>query len=69
MTYRVADFAGNEAEPVTRSVRVTPAAGSGGGGGGAAGPVELLLLALVLIVAGRRRRRTGTLAGTADGRR
>jgi hypothetical protein len=69
VTYRVADFAGNEAEPVTRSVRVTPAAGSGGGGGGAAGAVELLLLMLMLIAAGRRQRRTGTLADTADGRR
>ena len=69
VTYRVADFAGNEAEPVTRSVRVTPAAGSGGGGGGAAGPVELLLLVFVLIAAGRGQRRAGTLAGTAHGRR
>ena len=34
VTYNVTDFAGNSASPITRTVNVTPAAGTGGGGGG-----------------------------------
>jgi hypothetical protein len=64
VTYRVKDFAGNPAEPVTRKVQVTPAAGTGGGGGGSMAWFELLLLFAGLI-AGRRARRTGTLGPLA----
>ena len=37
LTYSVSDAAGNEAAPVSRTVRVAPAEGTGGGGGGAMG--------------------------------
>jgi hypothetical protein len=53
VTYNVTDFAGNKAQPVTRTVNVTPAAGTGGGGGGLVGPWTLLIL--LLAIAGRRR--------------
>ena len=46
VTYNVADRAGNDAAPITRTVSVNPAAGSGGGGGGT---VDLLLLIMTLI--------------------
>jgi hypothetical protein len=53
VTYNVIDAAGNSATPITRTVNVTPAAGSGGGGGGGGtlGPLLLLLLAAYLIAA------------------
>gem|GEM_PF-1886711 len=56
VTYNVSDFAGNAAEPITRSVRVNPATGAGGGGGGSlsAGLVALLL---GMLIAGARYRR------------
>ena len=44
VTYNVADVAGNNAAPITRTVRITPAAGTGGGGGGAMGLVFFFLL-------------------------
>jgi hypothetical protein len=64
ITYRVADFAGNQAQPVSRNVRVVPAAGTGGGGGGSVSGFELLLL-LTALMAGRRARRAGKLAWRA----
>ncbi|MCJ7592001.1 MAG: DUF5011 domain-containing protein, partial [Woeseiaceae bacterium] len=48
VTYNVTDRAGNKATPITRSVKVTPAAGGGGGGGGATG---LLWLSMLMFVA------------------
>jgi hypothetical protein len=51
VTYNVTDFAGNRAQPVTRTVNVTPAAGTGGGGGGLIGPWAVLIL--LLTIAGR----------------
>ncbi|MCG8370820.1 MAG: FG-GAP-like repeat-containing protein, partial [Proteobacteria bacterium] len=45
VTYNVTDRAGNEATPISRTVRVNPAAGTGGGGGGALG---FALLAMML---------------------
>ena len=48
VTYNATDFAGNAADPVSRTVNVTPAAGRGGGGGGALGIWLLLLLATFL---------------------
>jgi len=44
VTYNVTDLAGNDAAPITRTVRVTPAAGAGGGGGGATSAVWFFLL-------------------------
>lgn len=44
LTYNVADRAGNNATPITRTVTVTTAAGTGGGGGGALSSLALLLL-------------------------
>lgn len=51
VTYNVSDSAGNAAQPITRTVTVTPAAGTGGGGGGAAAPFGLLLLILACLMA------------------
>ncbi len=48
VTYNVSDFAGNAATPITRTVNVTPAAGTGGGGGGAMAYWMLMLLTSVL---------------------
>jgi hypothetical protein len=48
VTYIVADVAGNNAAPVTRTVRVTPAVGTGGGGGGA---ISLVLFFLLMFAA------------------
>jgi hypothetical protein len=59
VTYNVTDFAGNDAQPVSRTVNVTPAAGTGGGGGGGIGPWVLVLL--LLTYTGRRRVRTRTI--------
>jgi hypothetical protein len=50
ITYNVADVAGNDAAPITRTVRVTPAAGSGGGGGGATSAVLLFLLMFAAVL-------------------
>jgi hypothetical protein len=44
VTYNVADRAGNGATAITRTVTVTPAAGTGGGGGGAISSILLFLL-------------------------
>ncbi len=44
VTYSVTDTAGNSASPISRTVRVAPAAGTGGGGGGSIGLGFLLLL-------------------------
>ena len=60
VTYNVTDRAGNPADPITRAVQVTPAAGTGGGGGGASGPWLLILLAGAM-VAGRATSRRGTI--------
>lgn len=70
LTYTVRDSAGNEADPVTRTVNVAPAAGTGGGGGGGSAGLELVLLGLLLI--GReglraRRRRANMDAGQDGG--
>jgi hypothetical protein len=59
VTYNVTDFAGNNAPPVSRTVNVTPAAGTGGGGGGGVGPWMLVLL--LLTYTGRRQVRTRTI--------
>lgn len=56
VVYTVTDKAGNAADPVSRTVRVTPAEGGGGGGGGAFGPLSLMLVPGLWAV-GRRRRR------------
>ena len=58
ITYSVSDNAGNDAQPMTRKVTVTPAAGTGGGGGGAFG-LETILLLLFLFagIAHSRRER------------
>jgi hypothetical protein len=45
--YDVVDLAGNRASQITRSVTVTPAAGTGGGGGGSTSPLLLILLIFV----------------------
>jgi hypothetical protein len=58
VVYTVTDKAGNAADPVSRTVRVTPAEGGGGGGGGAVGPLSLLLMPGLWAV-GRRRPRKG----------
>jgi hypothetical protein len=47
VTYNVIDRAGNNAASITRTVTVSPAAGTGGGGGGAIGWMLLLLLIFV----------------------
>ena len=61
MTYSVSDRAGNAAQPVSRTVRVAPAAGTGGGGGGAAGIwLGLLMAAAGLIMGGCGRQRKTT---------
>ena len=61
VTYNATDFAGNAADPVSRSVTVTAASGrGGGGGGGAVGYFALALLLaahLVLLLHSRRRER------------
>ncbi len=49
VTYNVADFAGNPAAPIARTVTVRPSSGSGGGGGGAVGLPLMLLLSLILL--------------------
>jgi hypothetical protein len=51
VSYDVTDFAGNAAATVTRTVNVTPAAGSGGGGGGALSYWTALVLLGLLVVA------------------
>lgn len=48
VTYNVADFAGNQADPLTRTVQVEPAAGSGGGGGALSNMLLMLLLLTLL---------------------
>ncbi len=45
LTYAVSDFAGNPADPISRTVSVSPATGRGGGGG-ALSLLSILLLAL-----------------------
>ena len=45
LTYAVSDFAGNPADPITRTVSVAPATGRGGGGG-ALSLFSILFLAL-----------------------
>ena len=50
VTYNVADMAGNQAEPVVRTVRVEPAAGGGGGGGASLYLLLAVLLSRVLYV-------------------
>jgi hypothetical protein len=45
VTYNVTDSSGNSATQITRTVSVTPAAGTGGGGGGAVSLLLLLVLA------------------------
>jgi hypothetical protein len=51
VTYNVSDFAGNSATPITRTVNVTPAAGTGGGGGGGGGAASPYLLLLLMFAA------------------
>jgi hypothetical protein len=57
VTYDVMDFAGNSAEPITRTVNITAAAGRGGGGGGAIAPLTVPFALAVLIAALCRRHR------------
>ena len=49
LTYNVADFAGNQATQVVRTVSVTPAIGTGGGGGGSLSLALLVALLGVLV--------------------
>ena len=58
VVYTVKDKAGNAADPVSRTVRVTPAEGGGGGGGGAFGPLSLLFLPGLWVIHRRRSRRS-----------
>jgi hypothetical protein len=44
LTYQVADRAGNDATSITRTVTISPAAGTGGGGGGTISSMLLILL-------------------------
>jgi hypothetical protein len=46
ITYNVVDRAGNNAASITRTVTISPAAGTGGGGGGATSWILLFLLIL-----------------------
>jgi hypothetical protein len=60
ITYNVSDFAGNAADPITRTVNVIPSAGSGGSGGGGAVNLWLVLIGSLLVISfpmlrGRRR--------------
>ncbi len=66
VTYNVADLAGNEAEPITRTVRITPAAGTGGGGGGATSAVLFFLLMFAAAVTAYHAKRAII---TADGQK
>ncbi len=50
VNYNVADSAGNNAAPITRTVNITPAAGTGGGGGGTTGSLALLWLFLAALL-------------------
>ena len=61
VTYNVTDFAGNTATQITRSVDVTPAAGTGGGGGGSISALALMWLLLSLLVADRIRAKRSAL--------
>ena len=55
VTYDVMDFAGNSAEPITRTVIITAATGRGGGGGGAIAPLTVPFALIVFIAALWRR--------------
>jgi len=57
VTYTAVDSAGNEAVPVTRTVRVQARAAEGGGGGGSVGAAWLALLAGAAVWARAARRR------------
>jgi hypothetical protein len=66
VTYNVSDLAGNAADPISRTVTVTPATGAGGGGGGALAFRTLMFLAWLAAAAAwrrqeRLRRRLATL--------
>ena len=63
ITYNVADVAGNDAAPVTRTVRVTPAVGTGGGGGGAMSLVLFFLLIFAAAVTAYHANRAIITAG------
>ncbi len=60
VTYSVSDQAGNTAQPVSRTIRVAPAAGTGGGGGGASGFWLGLLLGAAGLIMGRCGRQRNT---------
>jgi hypothetical protein len=70
VTYNVADFAGNAAAAVTRTVNVAPAAGQGGGGGGALSHWLLATLALLVVgsLAAARRKQRQRVVVTRKGR-
>jgi hypothetical protein len=55
VTYNVSDFAGNAATPITRTVNVTPSAGTGGGGGGSISYWALIFMLGILADGFRRR--------------
>src|SRR5690606_8241187 len=55
VTYTAVDTAGNEAAPVTRTVRVEARAAQGGGGGGSVGAAWLAWLAGAAVWIGARR--------------
>jgi len=63
VTYNVADRAGNDATPITRTVTVTTAAGTGGGGGGALSAIALFLLMIGACFSGYHANRAIILAG------
>lgn len=67
VTYTAVDGAGNEAVPVTRTVRVETRAAQGGGGGGSVGTVWLALLAVAAWL-GMRRSACSALEARADRR-
>jgi MYXO-CTERM domain-containing protein len=69
VSYDVRDFAGNPAATVTRTVNVTPAAGSGGGGGGSVSYWAALVLLGLLAAGAFRRSRVRAVRVRADTRR
>lgn len=50
LTYNVADFAGNAAAPISRTVTVSPATGTGGGGGGGSLSILYTLFLLTIVL-------------------
>ena len=57
VTYNVQDLAGNQATPISRTVNVTPSAGTGGGGGGSISYWLLVFMLSTLVIARQRQQR------------